>query len=137
MERKFVITGCIFIILGIIFGAFGAHGLRTMLEGTKDVAKKLNSFETGVRYQMYSGFTFLILGLVKEKFSFSFKRLYIIWLLGTIFFSFSIYLLSIQTLIGVQMKFLGPVTPLGGMLLIIGWFIFLLQFLRESNHLKS
>ena len=130
MERKLVITGSICILLGIILGAFGAHGLKDLLKNDPEVLKKIGSFETGVRYQMYTGFSLLIMGINHSKFSFSFKSIYIFWLLGTILFSCSIYFLTIQSAIGVSLKFLGPVTPLGGLFMIIGWFVFLYKVIK-------
>lgn len=131
MERKFIITGMVLILISIILGAFGAHSLKVLLENDADVLKKISSFETGVRYQMYSGLSFLIIGLNKEKFQFSVKPVFYFWLLGTIFFSVSIYFLTLQTILGVSLKFLGPSTPLGGLLLIIGWALLLLKFLKQ------
>ena len=131
MERKFIITGMVLILISVILGAFGAHSLKVLLENDADVLKKISSFETGVRYQMYSGLSFLIIGLNKEKFQFSVKPVFYFWLLGTIFFSVSIYFLTLQTILGVSLKFLGPSTPLGGLLLIIGWALLLLKFLKQ------
>ena len=133
MERKFIITGIILILISIILGAFGAHSLKVLLENDPDVLKKISSFETGVRYQMYSGLSFLIIGLNKEKFQFSLKPVFYCWLVGTIFFSVSIYFLTLQTILGVSLKFLGPITPLGGLLLIIGWGLLLLKFLKQPK----
>lgn len=121
----------VLILISVILGAFGAHSLKVLLENDADVLKKISSFETGVRYQMYSGLSFLIIGLNKEKFQFSVKPVFYFWLLGTIFFSVSIYFLTLQTILGVSLKFLGPSTPLGGLLLIIGWALLLLKFLKQ------
>lgn len=133
MERKFIITGIILILISIILGAFGAHSLKVLLENDPDVLKKISSFETGVRYQMYSGLSFLIIGLNKEKFQFSLKPVFYCWLVGTIFFSVSIYFLTLQTILELSLKFLGPITPLGGLLLIIGWGLLLLKFLKQPK----
>ncbi len=133
MDKKFVITGITLILLSIILGAFGAHALKTLLKDDLDMIQKLTSYETGIRYQMYSGFAFLILGLNKDKFQFSIKSIYTLWLLGIIFFSLSIYGLTIQTILGVSLNFLGPITPLGGMLLISGWAILLLKFIKQPK----
>ena len=128
MDRKFVITGIILLFIGIILGAFGAHGLKKVLI---DFPEKIASFETGVRYQMYSGFAFLVIGLNSDKFTFSLKTPYILWVFGTLFFSLSIYFLALQTVLGVSLKFLGPITPLGGLLLILGWVIILIKYLKK------
>lgn len=128
MDRKFVITGIILLFTGIILGAFGAHGLKKVLI---EFPEKIASFETGVRYQMYSGFTFLVIGLNSDKFTFSLKTPFLLWVIGTIFFSFSIYFLALQPVLGVSLKFLGPITPIGGLLLILGWVILLFKYLKK------
>ena len=128
MDRKFVITGIILVFTGIILGAFGAHGLKKVLV---DFPEKIASFETGVRYQMYAGFTFLVIGLNSDKFAFSLKTPFLLWVIGTIFFSFSIYFLALQPVLGVSLKFLGPITPIGGLLLILGWVILLIKYLKK------
>lgn len=133
MERKFIITGMVLILISIILGAFGAHSLKALLENDPDVLKKISSFEAGVRYQMYSGLSFLIIGLNKEKFQFSLKPVFYYWLVGTIFFSVSIYFLTLQKIIGASLRFLGPITPVGGLLLIVGWVVLLLRFLKQPK----
>ena len=130
MNIKFVITGVVLIIIGIIFGAFGAHGLKTQLI---NFPEKIESFETGVRYQMYSGFTFLIIGLNANKLNFLLKSIFILWILGVLLFSGSIYFLSIQPILKVSLSFLGPITPIGGGFLITGWIVFLIQLLKKNN----
>jgi uncharacterized membrane protein YgdD (TMEM256/DUF423 family) len=130
MNVKFVVTGIIFIIVGIILGAFGAHGLKVQLV---NFPEKLESFETGVRYQMYSGFTFLVIGLNINKFNFSLKNIYLYWFLGGLLFSGSIYFLSIQPILKFPLTFLGPLTPIGGSFIIIGWVVFLIRLLQNNN----
>lgn len=82
---------------------------------------------------MYHGLAFLILGLHADKFQFSLKPIYLLLLIGTLLFSFSIYFLAIQEVLNVALKFLGPITPLGGVLLIFGWTIFLIKLIRTKD----
>lgn len=124
-QRRYFIIGSVLILTGIILGAFGAHALKQLLI---DFPEKLVSFETGVRYQMYAGYSFLFLGLIESKFNV--KLIANFWLVGTIFFSLSIYLLALSPFLGGSLKFLGPVTPIGGLLLIIGWLILMLKFIK-------
>jgi len=127
MNRTSVITGVVFIVIAIILGAFGAHALKEKLE-----VAQLNSFETGVRYQMYHGLALLAIGFGALKIPFSltwFNRLII---LGTVFFSVSIYFLAIQGLLGIKLSFLGPITPLGGSVLILAWIVFLINLIRSK-----
>ena len=116
MEKKILLAACTLGFLAIIFGAFGAHALKKTL-----TVEQLNSFETGVKYQMYHALFLLFIGtfaMLNEK-----ERAIIFWLTlsGVLFFSGSIYLLATNQLTQLKTKFLGPVTPIGGMLLISAW----------------
>jgi uncharacterized membrane protein YgdD (TMEM256/DUF423 family) len=59
------------------------------------------------------------------------KSPFLLWLIGTFFFSFSIYFLALQPVLGVSLRFLGPITPLGGLLLILGWLVLLVKYLKK------
>lgn len=126
MSRKIVFVGLLFIVLSIILGAFGAHALKELLE-----PEKLISFETGVRYQMYHGLALLIVGLNEEKFKANLLWFYYLIIAGVVLFSFSIYFLAIQDVLDLNLKFLGPVTPLGGLLLITGWILLLVKWVKK------
>ena len=115
------IIGTVFCLLSVILGAFGSHYLKNKMTQTE-----IQSFEIGVKYLIYHGLSLLII-----------SQLYLditIWIsvlitVGTILFSFSIFFLSTQTLFNKNLKILGPITPLGGLLILIGWFLLLLEFL--------
>lgn len=127
-QKNTLIIGVSFILIAIILGAFGAHGL----EG-KIPVEKIQSFETGVRYQMYHGFGFLFLAMMSPYFKFSMKWIVNLMLFGVIFFSFSIYFLAIQQLFGIQIsKILGPITPIGGLLLILSWLILIIKISTQK-----
>lgn len=128
MNRTSVITGIILIVVAIILGAFGAHALKEKLE-----VAQLNSFEVGVRYQMYHGLALLAVGLGASQLGFSLKLFNRMIFIGTIAFSCSIYLLAIQDLLGTKMSFLGPITPIGGSVLIIAWIILLVKVVRSNS----
>lgn len=116
MEKKLLIVGSCFILIAVILGAMAAHALENYL-----TTEQIASFETGVRYQMYHGLALLILSQVKR---FPDKTLQIILVLftsGTLLFSWSIFLLTTRSITGIDFSFLGPVTPVGGLLLISGW----------------
>ncbi|MFS4445623.1 DUF423 domain-containing protein [Maribacter sp. 2307UL18-2] len=118
MNRTIFSTGMLIGVLGIILGAFGAHGLENLLD-----ADALRTFETGVKYQMYHAIFLLVLGgtglLPSKK-----KRLpFYLILAGIFLFSFSIYFLATNTLTGFDFKTIGFVTPIGGLLLILGWIV--------------
>ena len=118
MERKITSIGALMGITAIILGAFGAHALKKYLS-----VEQLSSFETGVKYQMYHALFLLLVAstsLISEKAK---KTIFQLVIFGVIFFSGSIYLLTTKALTGIDFKFIGVVTPIGGALLIVGWSI--------------
>lgn len=127
MNKSIVIIGIVMLVIAIVLGAFGAHALKEHL-----TLEKLNTFEVGVRYQVYHGLAFLILGLSADKVQFSLKLPIRLIFTGVILFSGSIYFLAIQEMLGVSMKFLGPITPLGGLFMIMGWILFLVKIMRSK-----
>jgi len=128
MERKWIITGLILLITGIILGAFGAHALKDIIADQE----KLAAFETGVRYQLIHAVAFLIVPFIANYIGVNSKWTYGLLLAGVLFFSFSIYMLTLRDVIGMPgLKFFGPVTPLGGLLLILGWTILLVNIIRK------
>ncbi|MBE51103.1 MAG: hypothetical protein CMP51_05375 [Flavobacteriales bacterium] len=120
----------IFLILtSVILGAFGAHKLNDLLNN-----EQINSFNTGIKYQMIHGISVLILSLNYKAFTKRIKNIVQIMILGTLLFSFSIYLLNIKDLISLPTNFLGPITPIGGALIIISWIMLILNVNKEVNH---
>ena len=128
MSQIALLSGATFGLLAVIFGAFGAHVLKEKL--TQDQQK---SFETGVKFQMYHAIVLLIIGFQYPAFA-AFKNLMVLaFVAGTFLFSFSIYGLVLSGLKGNKIRILGPVTPLGGMLLIVGWMLLLFEVISYTN----
>lgn len=127
-QKNLFLAGAIIITLGIILGAFGAHGLKKHVD-----TAKMNTFEVGVRYQIYHGLALLLLGVIATKVSFSFKYILRFMLIGLVFFCCSIYLLVMQELLGLQLsKIVGPITPVGGLMLVVSWGIFIIKLAKEK-----
>ncbi|WP_294210434.1 DUF423 domain-containing protein [uncultured Chryseobacterium sp.] len=126
MKTLTLIFGAVYGMLSVILGAFGAHALKKILS-----VERLESFETGVRYQMYAAFFLLIVGYILKFETTSEKWISILMIVGTILFSFSIYFLSLQDYLGANLKFLGPITPLGGLMMILSWAILILYFAKN------
>ncbi len=116
--RFWIIIGIVFCTTSIILGAFGAHALKEILPPSS-----LTSFETGVRYQFYSGLAILIITLLANQFHIQSKKPLQLIGLGTCLFSFSIYFLSLKSVLPFGVSWLGPITPIGGLLMIIGWIL--------------
>ncbi|GGW47332.1 DUF423 domain-containing protein [Arenibacter certesii] len=128
MNKTILCAGVFFGATAVMLGAFGAHGL-TNLVGSKAV----DSFTTGVQYQMFHAFFLLILGginflSVKQK-----KIISYFIVLGIFCFSFSIYLLATNELTGFDFTQIALVTPFGGLLLIIGWVLLGVAILKNKN----
>lgn len=119
MKEVVLICGGIYGTLAVIFGAFGAHGLKKYLD-----PDQLKSFETGVKYQMYHALMLILIGVIFPFVGYSQNLMAWFFILGVFFFSFSIYGLVLSLAGDRKMAFLGPVTPLGGLLLVMGWILF-------------
>ncbi len=120
------IFGVLFCGSAVVLGAFTAHLLSDMLS-----ADALQSFEVGVRYQFYHGLALLFLSLSPDSKKFM-SRTALLLIIGTLLFSSSIYLLSLSTMYGDTglPALLGPVTPIGGLLIILGWVNLLVGYIR-------
>ncbi|WP_405379715.1 DUF423 domain-containing protein [Maribacter sp. LLG6340-A2] len=113
-------------LLAIILGAFGAHVLKKTF-----TVDQLQSFETGVKYQMYHALVLLILSFNLNLESGLERNIVYCFIIGTILFSFSIYGLCISASRGKKLKFLGPVTPVGGLFLVAGWALLFYSFIKN------
>ncbi len=111
-------TAVIFGLLSVVLGAFGAHGLEGLLSESS-----LDSYETGVRYQMYHALLLLWLGSTDLMSENGKKWAYYSLTLGIVLFSFSIFLLATDDLTSIPFKGIALLTPLGGFFLILGWLI--------------
>lgn len=116
-DKNMVVTASFLAAVTIAFGAFGAHGLKNIVD-----AAAINTFETGVRYQMYHCIAILILGLtpaIPQKIK---RTVFWLFIVGMLFFSGSIYLLALNGVLPFNAAKIGFITPIGGLLFIIGWF---------------
>ncbi|MEQ3661381.1 MAG: DUF423 domain-containing protein [Flavobacterium sp.] len=129
MEKKIILTAAIMGTVAIVLGAFGAHALKKVLADSQ-----LNTFEVGVRYQMYHAlFLLLIVNLnflsLKEK-----TIIMYLVVVGVILFSGSIYLLSTSAITKLKASILGPLTPIGGLFLIVSWlYLFYIAIVKNTN----
>lgn len=127
MKTFTLIFGAVYGLISVILGAFGAHLLKKFLS-----VEKLQSFETGVRYQMYAAFFLLIIGFFLKFETGSEKWISILMIAGTFLFSFSIYLLAFNETISLPSKIIGPITPLGGLFMIISWGMLIWYFAKNK-----
>lgn len=116
MNKTIFVTGILFGLLAVVLGAFAAHGLEKIID-TDAIA----TFETGVKYQMYHALFLLILGSLKQLPEADKKWIFYCTVAGILLFSFSIYFLATNTLTSFDFKKIGFITPIGGLLFILGW----------------
>ncbi|MEX0362122.1 MAG: DUF423 domain-containing protein [Allomuricauda sp.] len=116
MNRTILLGAIVMGLLAIVLGAFGAHGLEKLVP-----ADAVDSFETGVRYQMYHALLLLFLGIWNALDLKKLKMVFRLVVIGVILFSGSIYLLSINSLVAFDFKTIALLTPLGGTVLIFAW----------------
>ena len=115
MEKLFFALGSLSGGLAVALGAFGAHALEGRLS-----AKDLATFETGVRYQFYHAFALLAVAYAISRWPNSTLPVIAGWLFvaGTVIFSGSLY-----TLVSTGLRWLGAITPIGGVAFIVGWIL--------------
>ena len=127
MHKGFIKWAAVLGGLAVLLGAFGAHQLKSMFSD-----HAIQIFETGVRYQFYHVFALLLTALLYKDFSNQYMRWAgYLFIAGIFLFSFSLYLLTYVTgAVQSGFKWVGPITPIGGLCFLAGW-VFLLV---GANH---
>lgn len=129
MHKKFLVAGIIFAMLAVVFGAFGAHGLKKLVD-----AEAIEVFKTGVQYQFYHAVALILAAILSAKNS----AKHINWagnlfLAGILFFSGSLYSITLCKAAQVAVpKFVFPITPLGGVCFIAGWIFLLFAVIKKQ-----
>lgn len=130
VQKIGILTGSFFMLSGVILGAFGAHGLSKVLS-----EYHLAIFKTGVLYQFIHALGILVVMFYTQIFPLSKQS----WLsalffsIGIVFFSGSLYALAMQGYLKVDLKFLGPITPIGGLFFILGWLWFMKEIFFQKK----
>ena len=125
-NKKIVVIAAFLGALTIAIGAFGAHGLKELVD-----ANALKSFETGVRYQMYHALALLLLPALSITSTWG-NRVAFCFVIGTVLFSGSLYALSISGI-----KWFGPITPLGGLFFIVGWGLLVIGLIKGNKSVNQ
>lgn len=112
MDRLFFAAGAISAFIAVAAGAFGAHGLKARLS-----PDMLGVFEIGVRYQMYHALALFAVAWAYTRWPATLVTASgVLFILGTVIFSGSLYLLSLS-----GTRWLGAITPIGGLAFLAGW----------------
>lgn len=128
MYKPAVIWGAVMAALAIIFGAFGAHALKAIM-----AADQLLVYETGVRYQFYHSVALFITGILYAlQPAKNYKTATILFVLGILFFSGSLYAMSLLSIKNISLGPIGIITPIGGLLFILGWLFVLGGTLKRN-----
>jgi uncharacterized membrane protein YgdD (TMEM256/DUF423 family) len=128
MNKRIILTASFFGALAVVLGAFGAHGLKNVVNN-----ESLNVWAKGVEYQFYHVFALLFLSTFAR-----FRTKLIDWSFycftaGIILFSGSLYLLATREAIGLAfVNYIGPITPIGGLFFIAGWILLFLAALKHK-----
>jgi uncharacterized membrane protein YgdD (TMEM256/DUF423 family) len=129
MKKQIVLTASILGVIAVILGAFGAHALKSKID-----AAELEIWAKGIEYQFYHVMALLFLSTLPDA-----KRKYVVYAywcftVGIIFFSGSLYLLATREILQIQsLSYIGPITPIGGLLFILGWFAVFVAALKKDN----
>ena len=130
MHKKFVATGALLGAIAVALGAFGAHGLKEVVSN-----ETVQTFQTGVQYQMYHALALLLTGLLYEKCHPKFARVAgILFITGIILFSGSLYLLTAgRAAETASLDKTGIITPFGGVAFIAGWLFLFLSVMKKTE----
>ena len=131
MHKGFIRAAAIAGLLSVAFGAFAAHALKELFS-----EYAVNIFETGVRYQFYHVFALLAVGILYKEFPNKFIRWAgIFFIIGIILFSGSLYALTyVKGAVMPGYKWLGPITPIGGLSFIFGWMFLFIGMLKTNRN---
>ena len=129
MRKSFLVSGILLAGLAVALGAFGAHGLKKIVD-----EQSVEVFKTGVQYQFYHSLALILTGILSLHVS----SKEINWagnlfICGILLFSGSLYGITAFKAMGAAVpKFIGPVTPLGGLLFIAGWIFLLIAVIKRK-----
>lgn len=127
MNKQIILTAALLGVFAVVLGAFGAHGLEGKIS-----ERHLDTWKTANEYQFYHTLALLFLSTFSRAKSQSIKISYIMFTLGILLFSGSLYVLSVRSLLGIEsISMIGPITPLGGLCFIVGWVALFIAALKH------
>jgi uncharacterized membrane protein YgdD (TMEM256/DUF423 family) len=127
--NKVAAFGCVMVALSIMLGAFAAHYLKNKLKAD---AAQIETFKTAVLYLLFNSLGLITLAILAKQFTLNLSKAIISLILGMLFFSGSLIALTIAAINNVSVAFLGPITPFGGVFLIIAWLITGFKLLKNT-----
>jgi uncharacterized membrane protein YgdD (TMEM256/DUF423 family) len=127
MNKRIILTGTLFGLLGVVLGAFGAHGLEGKISDAS-----LDNYKTAVSYQFYHTFAILYLATFSRAKNGLINFSFLAFTVGILLFSGSLYLLSTREITQLSSSMLGPITPIGGLCFILGWISLFIATIRHK-----
>ena len=128
MNKRIILTAAFFGALAVVIGAFGAHGLKNIVE-----PKQLEIWHKGVEYQFYHTFAILYLSTFARYKNKLIALSFFFFSFGIVLFSGSLYLLALKDAFGLSFaSYLGPITPIGGLGFILGWVCLFLAAFKDK-----
>lgn len=127
MNKRIILTGTLFGLLGVVLGAFGAHGLEGKISDAS-----LDNYKTAVSYQFYHTFAILYLATFSRARNGLINFSFLSFTVGILLFSGSLYLLSTREITQLSISILGPITPIGGLCFILGWISLFIATIRHK-----
>jgi uncharacterized membrane protein YgdD (TMEM256/DUF423 family) len=134
MQKRFLVFSGISGAIAVALGAMAAHYLESKLDGVLLTERNIQTFETAARYQMYHSLVLVAVVFLFEKFNPKMlAKAGYCFMAGIVLFSGSLYLLSTAKLMGLTtVKWLGPITPIGGLFFIAGWIFLALSPIKKK-----
>ncbi len=128
MNKRIILTAAFFGAVAVLLGAFGAHGLKSLVD-----ASSLEIWQKGVDYQFYHTFALLYLSTFARYRNKLINIAYFCFSLGIVFFSGSLYLLATRSILNISfINLIGPITPIGGLLFVLGWIMLFFAALKDK-----
>jgi uncharacterized membrane protein YgdD (TMEM256/DUF423 family) len=127
LKNKMRLFGSLFMLISVLLGAIASHYLEQIL-----ASKAISSFQVGVRYLTYHGIALLLFSNINFSIKKSKRIFFFLITLGSILFSGSIFILSFNEVLPFSIGWVGPITPLGGGILILGWCYSVWCFIKKT-----
>jgi len=128
MNKRIILTASFFGVVAVLLGAFGAHGLKALIDSSS-----MEIWQKGVEYQFYHTFALLYLSTFARYRNKLINIAYFCFTFGIILFSGSLYLLATRSILHLDfINLIGPLTPIGGLLFVLGWIMLFFAAFKDK-----
>jgi len=128
MNKRIILTASFFGVVAVLLGAFGAHGLKALIDNSS-----MEIWQKGVDYQFYHTFALLYLSTFARYRNTLINIAYFCFTFGIILFSGSLYLLATRSILHLDfINLIGPLTPIGGLLFVLGWIMLFFAAFKDK-----